>query len=101
MSSQCKVVFERGRFFIETGTARGFGVFYTHNYGIVKYIPFFMLKKIESLINENNKEAAVALWFHACEIADRVPRILFKRLVCVFLHAIAIASLCIFFYFLR
>jgi len=99
MSVQCKVMFERGRFFIETGTAMSFNIFHTRNMGLIRYVPAFLLKRIEGFIISDNREAATALWFHACEVADGTPRLLHKVLICVGLNiAILVVSLGVLFY---
>jgi len=101
MSVQYKVLFERGRFFIETGTARGFNIFHAHAGGLVRCIPVFVLKNIERLITLNNIEAATAIWSYACESADRgEPKKLVKNTFILANMVMFVASLGILLYFL-
>ena len=73
MSGDCKVLYERGRFFIETGTARSFSTWAKQNDKIRKYVPRALLLKVSNFINGNDKDAAVALWFRICKLVDDAP----------------------------
>lgn len=74
MSVKTRVICERGKFFIETGTARSFKNFLQNSArNIRRYIPASVLKRIEDLINSGDKETAVTLWIKACEVADSEP----------------------------
>ena len=98
MSSRCRAVFERGRFFIETGSAHGFAVFHTNSEGIVRFIPPFIIKRIQDLINTQNTESAVTLWMHACESADQTTTRLFQKYAHVGLHLLEAAAIVVFIY---
>lgn len=74
MSAKTRTICERGKFFIETGTARSFKNFMRDSaLRIAKYIPESVLKRIEDLINSGDKETAITLWMKACEVADLEP----------------------------
>ena len=81
MSGRCKLVFERGKFFIESGTIRGFQSFYDNGSGIIKYIPRTIIKRIIQLINNNDKDEAMLLWMLTCISADRTPRVIIHKIV--------------------
>lgn len=98
MSTGCKTIFERGRFFIETGTARSFNIFCAGMGGIIKYIPKLILRRIEGLIKDNNRDGAVALWAHACKIADKAPVLLVKNILHIGLHIVEAVAIIVFFY---
>jgi hypothetical protein len=98
MSDRCKAIFERGRFFIESGSGKGFSLFLKDGEGIVKYIPFFIFRRIESLMNNGDKDAAVTLWLKACEVADKAPMIVFAKSLHLVIHLIEIAVLVTFLY---
>jgi hypothetical protein len=98
MSDRCKAIFERGRFFIESGSGKGFSLFLKDGEGIVKYIPFFIFRRIESLMNNGDKDAAVTLWLKACEVADKAPTIVFAKSLHLVIHLIEIAVLVTFLY---
>jgi hypothetical protein len=73
MSNKSIVVFERGRFFIQTGSARSFYIFHNDAGGIIRYMPRAILKRIEDLINRGDRDSATTLWLKACESADLAP----------------------------
>jgi hypothetical protein len=81
MSVRCKSIFERGRFFIETGTAKTFQLFYDNSDGIIRYVPEFMIRRIADLIDHNDKDSAVTLWMRACLNADRAPMVMKMKLI--------------------
>ena len=92
MSVRCKTMFERGRFFIETGTANGFHTFWDQQQsGIIKFIPSFIFVRIEDLIGRGDRDAAIALWFHACVIADATPSKMLRNMISVAFHVIIAA----------
>ncbi len=70
MSTECKTVYERGKFFIETGTAKNFSTIFNNKDGMVKYIPNFMFKRIEDLMKSGDKDKATTLWMKVCERAS-------------------------------
>lgn len=86
MGNKCKSLFERGRFFIETGTVKHFNVFHKNNNNAVKYIPDFILKRIEDLIKTGEKDKAVTLWMKACECADKAPIQITKDALSILFH---------------
>ena len=98
MSSNCKVIFERGRFFIETGSAKGFSVFFNNGSGILKYIPPTIIKRIEDLIRSNNTDTATALWTQACTNADKATTVLFRRYLHIIIHILEVISMAVFVY---
>jgi len=81
-------VFERGRFFIETGTARSFQLFYENGSGLIRYIPEFMVSRIIDLINRGEIDTAVTLWMKLCMDADRVPIVVKAKLFHYTIHLI-------------
>ena len=98
MSDRCKAIFERGRFFIESGSGKGFSLFLKDGEGIVKYIPFFILKRIETLMDRGDRDTAVTLWLKACEVADKAPMMVFAKSLHLVIHLIEIAVLVTFLY---
>ena len=86
MSVKYKSIFERGRFFIETGSARSFETFWKGQ-SAIKYIPQFMLKRVEDLIDVD-KTMAVTLWLKVCEGANAAPQKIRKEIIHYFLHVI-------------
>jgi hypothetical protein len=91
MSTRCKAIFERGRFFIESGSGKGFSLFLKDGEGFTKYIPLFILNRIGSLIDAGEIDMAVALWLKACESADKAPAMLFIKSFHITVHAIEFA----------
>jgi hypothetical protein len=80
MSSRCKVIFERGRYFIETGNTKSLRLILGNN-KIFRYIPELILRRIENLIDNGDRESATALWMKACETADTTPKRLWMATV--------------------
>lgn len=74
MSTSCKTIYERGKFFIETGTAHTFTKFWKQQSGIIRYIPDVVFDRIEEFINNNERDRAVVLWSAACKRAEIVPK---------------------------
>lgn len=74
MSAQTKVICERGKFFIETGTVDTFNKFLHLSADTLRRdIPEMILLRIEDLINQGDKDSAVVLWTRACKMADEKP----------------------------
>jgi hypothetical protein len=74
MSAQTRVICERGKFFIETGTVDTFNKFLSLSaQRIRRDIPHTILQKIADLINQGDKDRAVVLWTQACQVADVKP----------------------------
>lgn len=75
MSKRAKVAFERGKFFIETGTAKTFASWVARSLdrNFVRGMPEAVIYRIGNLINQNNRDDAVTLWMHACRSADVQP----------------------------
>jgi hypothetical protein len=88
MSTRCRSVFERGRFFIETGTAKAFQLFYENGTGLVRYIPEFMVSRIVDLINRGEKDTAITLWMKLCMDADRAPVVIKAKLLHHTIHLV-------------
>jgi len=70
MSTDTRAVCERGKFFIETGTAVTFNGFLQSARHIRRKIPHAFLEKIEDLINDGEKDRAITLWIRACQMSD-------------------------------
>lgn len=74
MSSKSKVLCERGKFFIETGTSKTFKNYIRDSAGqLSRHIPSVVLIRIENLINSGDRDSAITLWTKACEVADKEP----------------------------
>lgn len=67
MTDKYRVIFERGRFFIETGKSKSFHAFYT-SCRIIRNTPTFLLKRIEDFMNMGDRDAALTLWMRVCEL---------------------------------
>lgn len=76
MSDNSRVLFERGKFFIETGTGSSFIRFWKNQqrHHIIRRIPEYILKRVADLIDGGDTTKAVTLWMKACENADMIPR---------------------------
>lgn len=84
MTARIRTIQERGKFFIETGTAKTFNRFLSCSaHKIIKYVPESVLKRIEDLIKAGDIDSAVALWMKACEMADNEP---FRRRKLLFFY---------------
>lgn len=86
MGKKAKILFERGRFFIETGTARGFAMFVEKCGGLVRLIPGFVLKRISDLMDSGDRTTAVTLWMKACEEADKAIVFNILTVIYTFFH---------------
>jgi len=74
MSAATEVICNRGRFFIETGSSYQFKQFLSRSAEkIVRAVPEVLLKRIEDLINQGNRDDAVTLWIKVCAVADELP----------------------------
>jgi len=74
MSVKTRAICERGKFFIETGTAPGFKKFVHYSAKkIAQYVPGIWLGRIEDLINKGDRDGAVLLWVQVCHEADNMP----------------------------
>ena len=51
-------------------------------------MPRFLLKRIENLINSEERDKAIVLWLKACEDADVAPLRLKKHLLHYIIHII-------------
>jgi hypothetical protein len=74
MSFELKVICERGKFFIQTGTSNTFLKFL--NSSVKKFqqdIPSIALQRIIDLIDNDCRDEASILWTRACEIAGARP----------------------------
>lgn len=74
MGVRARVICERGKFFIETGSAGSFKKFVGTSAGkLSRYIPSMLINRIENLINQGNRAEAILLWEHICVQADNAP----------------------------
>lgn len=76
MSVDTRTICERGKFFIETGTADTFNKFLQFSdihIRIHRDIPQAFLDRIEELIDSGDRDRAVILWVKACQVADVKP----------------------------
>lgn len=74
MNTNTKNICERGKFFIETGTASTFKKFvYYSAQKIIQYVPGVWLNRIEDLINSGDRDKAIFLWVKVCCKADSMP----------------------------
>ncbi len=73
MSNHSKVLCERGKFFIETGTANTFKKWIQKTGGATRYIRPLLISRIASLINTGERDNALILWTKCIEDADAVP----------------------------
>jgi hypothetical protein len=93
MSDRCKVIFERGRFFIESGTPHALKKILGRGNKLLSYIPNYVFERIEHYVADNDKRSAVLLWAKACEEADKWPtRLILASMVFVFHAMIAIVA---------
>ena len=81
ISTENKLIFKRGCFFIETGTGKQFTTFLKKGSGIVKYISDFKIRQIENLININKRDQATVLWLKECEEANLRPLKIARKVV--------------------
>jgi len=96
MSNRCKAVFERGRFFIETGGGRGFILFWRNSDSIIRNIPGCIFKRIAELVNVGDKDRAVALWYKACQAADKIPLTFWEKSFRAGLYLLEIVGVVVF-----
>lgn len=74
MSVKTKIICERGKFFIETGTVSGFKKFIKNSaQKITRYMPSIWFDRIVDLINKGDIDSAVNLWIQVCREADTIP----------------------------
>lgn len=74
MSTRTKVICERGKFFIETGTGQTFKKFLRNSSGqLYNYIPGVLMQRIADLINIGDRDSAITLWMKVCVDADAAP----------------------------
>lgn len=74
MSVKTKLICERGKFFIETGTASGFKKFIKHSAPkITRYMSSIWFDRIVDLINKGDIDNAINLWIQVCREADTIP----------------------------
>jgi hypothetical protein len=75
MSARAKTLYERGRFFIESGGAPSFRSFINMlKFDIIgRYMPDIVIKRIVDLINTGDTDRAVTLWMRVCAEADSMP----------------------------
>ena len=74
MGNRTKIICERGKFFIETGSSRSFHTFLRGSAeSIIKYTSAILILRIIELMDSGNKDAAVSLWTTVCKVADPIP----------------------------
>lgn len=73
MNESYKRLYERGRFFIETGTANTFIMWAARNNLITRYTPNLFISRISTLIAEGDRDSANSLWLAVCVSAYRTP----------------------------
>ena len=82
MSSECRTLFVRGRYFIETGTAQTFNSWVNCIDRITKYTPILILERITHFIRTEQRQQAILLWMKVCEKAHNAP----SRIVCKLIY---------------
>jgi len=96
MSVQTKVICERGKFFIETGTSDTFNKFLSLSaQKLQRDIPQGILQKIEDLINSGDKDKATVLWTQACKLADVKP-IHYRRVMLFLISYLVVAGMALY-----
>jgi hypothetical protein len=95
MSTRAKVLFERGRFFIETGTAASFLGWLKSNSGPLWVIPNSLIMRMGHFIEVGDRDSATNLWMHICETIDTANIRLTWKIFSVIAHII-IASIAIY-----
>ena len=73
MSDNCKTIYMRGKYFIETGTAQTFNTWVQQIDQITRYTRDLLLERVAQLINGEERQQAVMLWLRICERADAAP----------------------------
>jgi len=88
MSEECRTLFMRGRYFIETGTAQTFSSWVKLIDKITQNTPPYVIDRIAHLIGLEKREQATLLWMKVCEAANRSTSILMKEILYTLLHII-------------
>ena len=88
MSQDCRVIYERGKYFIETGTSSTFMNWVVLNTKIVRYTPEFILKRISDFILKDDKESAITLWLLVCQNATLGPKKIVLNILSIIFHVI-------------
>ena len=74
MSTETKVICERGKFFIETGTPHSFFKFVENSSNaIYRYIHPIFIVRIGALIDQGDRDNAILLWTNVCALAEGEP----------------------------
>jgi len=94
MSSNLEVLYNRGLYFIQTGTAQ---TFTTWAKGTLKGrgVPHHLLKRIGDFISNGDLEAASTLWMRVCHLVDNTPIINTRRILSI-AFKLAIVALAIY-----
>ena len=87
MSARSRVLFERGRFFIETGTATFIKQWLQQNRRALAAIPEEVISRLEYFVTIGDKDSAANLWLHMCKIADTARIRLLWSLASYLFHA--------------
>jgi len=95
MSEHCKVIFERGRYFIESGMPHFLNTIFNKEDKIIRYIPEFVFKRIETLTENGDIDSAVGLWLQACKMASGVPLKTIMMITSIVFH-VAVAAMAIY-----
>ena len=94
MSSNCEVLYNRGLYFIQTGTAQAFTT-WASNTDAVRLVPGHLLKRIGDFINKGDIESASTLWMRVCYLLDNAPIINIRRISSIIFH-LAVAAMAIY-----
>ena len=93
MSSSSEILYNRGLYFIQTGTAQ---TFTTWAKGTVKgRVPHHLLKRIGDFISKGDLEAASTLWMRVCQLIDNTPIINIRRILSI-VFKLAVVALAIY-----
>ena len=95
MSSSCKVLYSRGLYFIQTGTAQTFTTWAGNTQEISKRVPIHILKRIGDMISKGDTDSASTLWMRVCELIDSTPITNMKQIFSIVFHA-TIAAMAIY-----
>jgi len=94
MSSNCEVLYNRGLYFIQTGTAHTFTTWASHT-DEIKSVPGHLLKRIGDFISKGDLESASTLWMRVCHLLDNTPTINIRRVSSIIFH-LAVAAMAIY-----
>ena len=81
MSAKTEIIYVRGKFFIEARIPRSLEEYF-HTLPISKHLPDHVIKKLISLIKNNEIDKAVSMWKNICINISNLNR--FNRFVRIF-----------------